>query len=123
MLIIVAALLTLSIVFSPGAGLTRVRGFLLDSVGLGWLAVVIIMAAGGISMIGGRRAAVEGETVRASRNPMAVFLGMALLSASVLGLLQLLMLPPTEWVIHHQQAGGVVGSVVAGRSAPARHRC
>ncbi len=115
LLIIVAALLTLSIVFSPGAGLTRVRGFLLDSVGLGWLAVVIIMAAGGISMIGGRRAAVDGETVRASRNPMAVFLGMALLSTSVLGLLQLLMLPPAEWVIHHQQAGGVVGSVVAGR--------
>jgi S-DNA-T family DNA segregation ATPase FtsK/SpoIIIE len=115
LLIIVAALLTLSIVFSPGAGLTRMRGFLLDSVGLGWLAVVIIMAAGGVSMIGGRRAAVEGETVRASRNPMAVFLGMALLSASVLGLLQLLMLPPAEWVLHHQQAGGVVGSVVAGR--------
>jgi hypothetical protein len=67
LLIIVAALITLSIVFSPGAGLTRVRGFLLDSVGLGWLAVVMIMAAGGVGMIGGRHAAVEGETVRASR--------------------------------------------------------
>jgi DNA segregation ATPase FtsK/SpoIIIE-like protein len=115
LLIIVAALITLSIVFSPGAGLTRVRGFLLDSVGLGWLAVVMIMAAGGVGMIGGRHAAVEGETVRASRNPMAVFLGMALLSISVLGLLQLLMLPPGEWILHHQQAGGVVGAIVAGR--------
>jgi hypothetical protein len=114
-LIIVAALVTLSIVFSPGAGLTRVRGFLLDAVGLGWLAVVMIMAAGGAGMITGRRAAVDGETVRASRNPMAVFLGMALLSISVLGLLQLLMLPPAEWILHHQQAGGVVGATVAGR--------
>jgi S-DNA-T family DNA segregation ATPase FtsK/SpoIIIE len=73
------------------------------------------MAAGGVGMISGRRAAVEGETVRASRNPMAVFLGMALLSIAVLGLLQLLMLPPADWILHHQQAGGVVGAITAGR--------
>src|SRR5258708_14201833 len=51
LLIIVAALLTLSIVFSPGAGLTRVRGFLLDSVALRCLPVVIIIAASRIRMI------------------------------------------------------------------------
>ena len=57
-------------------------------------------------MIGGRHAAVEGETVRASRNPMAVFLGMALLSISVLGL-PALMPPRVSGSLHHQQAGGV----------------
>jgi DNA segregation ATPase FtsK/SpoIIIE-like protein len=115
LLIVLAALMSLAIVFSPGAGLTRVRGFLLDSVGLGWLAVVMIMMAGGVSMIGGRRAPTEGATVRASRNPVAVFLGMGLLAVAILGLLQLLMLPPADWVRSHQQAGGVVGAVVAGR--------
>ena len=34
LLIVLAALMALAIVFSPGASLTRVRGFLLDSVGL-----------------------------------------------------------------------------------------
>jgi DNA segregation ATPase FtsK/SpoIIIE-like protein len=115
LLIVVAALMALAIVFSPGGGLTRVRGFLLDSVGLGWLAVVMIMMAGGVSMIGGRRAAVDGTTVRASRNQVAVFLGMALLAVAVLGLLQLLLLPPVDWIRSHQQAGGIIGAVVAGR--------
>jgi DNA segregation ATPase FtsK/SpoIIIE-like protein len=115
LLIVLAALMALAIVFSPGASLTRVRGFLLDSVGLGWLAVVMIMSAGGVSMIGGRSASTEGGTVRASRNQVAVFLGMGLLAVAVLGLLQLLMLPPADWVRSHQQAGGLIGAVVAGR--------
>src|ERR1700736_725791 len=87
LLIVVAALMSLAIVFSPGAGLTRIRGFLLDAVGLGWLAVVMILTAGGSSMIRGRRAAGDRGSVRASRNPVAVFLGIALLSISILGLL------------------------------------
>ena len=114
-LVVVAALMALAIVFSPGAGLTRVRGFLLDGVGLGWLAVVMIMTAGGISMISGRRAAGDTGSVRASRNQVTVFLGMALLAVSVLGLLQLLLLPPADWFRSHQQAGGIVGAVAAGR--------
>src|ERR1700716_3680005 len=72
LLIVLAALMSLAIVFSPGAGLTRVRGFLLDSVGLGWLAVVMIMMAGGVSMIGGRRAPAGGGAVRGRRNPRGV---------------------------------------------------
>src|SRR6202022_1043879 len=113
LLIVIAALMTLAIVFSPGAGLTRIRGFLLDGVGLGWLAVVMILTAGGLSMIRGGRAAGDSGSVRASRNPVAVFLGIALLSVSILGLLQLLLLPPYEWLRSHQQAGGVVGAVAA----------
>src|ERR1700682_1619167 len=70
LLIVLAALMALAIVFSPGGGLTRVRGFLLDGVGLGWLAVVMILMAGGISMIRGRRAAGGRGSVRASRNPV-----------------------------------------------------
>jgi DNA segregation ATPase FtsK/SpoIIIE-like protein len=115
LLIVLAALMALAIVFSPGAWLTRVRGFLLDSVGLGWLAVVMIMTAGGVSMIRGRRAPADGGTVRASRNQVAVFLGMALLAVAVLGLLQLVMLPPLDWIHSHQQAGGMIGAVIAGR--------
>ena len=101
--------MALAIVFSPGAGLTRVRGFLLDGVGLGWLAVVMIMMAGGVSMIGGRRASADAGTVRASRNQVVVFLGMGLLAVAVLGLLQLLMLAPADWVRSHQQAGAWSG--------------
>src|SRR6202165_5781161 len=115
LLIVLAALMTLAIVFSPGGWLPRVRGFLLDSVGLGWLAVVMILTAGGVSMIGGRRAAAGGATVPASPNPVAVFVGMALLAVAVLGLLQLVMLPPADWMRSHQQAGGIIGAVVAGR--------
>jgi S-DNA-T family DNA segregation ATPase FtsK/SpoIIIE len=115
LLIVLAALMALAIVFSPGAGLTRIRGYLLDAVGLGWLAVVMIMTTGGISMIRGRRAATDGGSVRASRNQVAVFLGMALLAVAVLGLLQLLLLPPAEWFRNHQQAGGILGAVAAGR--------
>ena len=114
LLVVLAALVALAIVFSPGAELTRVRGYLLDAVGLGWLAVVMIMMAGGVSMIRGRRAAGDGSRVTVSRNQGAVFVGMALLVVAVLGLLQLLLLPPADWTRNHQQAGGIVGAVVAG---------
>src|SRR3979411_404077 len=80
LLIVLAALMALAIVFSPGAGLTRIRGYLLDAVGLGCRAVVIIMMTGGISMIRARRAGGDGAGVKASRNPVAVFLGMILLA-------------------------------------------
>src|SRR6202171_196390 len=115
LLIVTAALMTLAIVFSPGAGLTRIRGFLRDGGVLGGLAVVMILTAGGISMIRGRRAAGDSGSDGASGNPVALFLGIALLSVSILGLLQLLLLPPYEWLRSHQQAGGVVGAVAAGR--------
>ena len=115
MLLIVAALFALAVVFSPGAGLSRLRGFLLDAVGLGWLAVVVILVAGGLSMIGGRKTQ-EGETsVRASRNQAAVLMGLALLSMAVLGLLQLVLLQPAQFLSLHQQAGGLIGAFVASR--------
>ena len=115
MLLIVAALFALAVVFSPGAGLSRLRGFLLDAVGLGWLAVVIILVAGGLSMIGGRKRQ-EGEvSVRASRNQAAVLVGLGLLSMAVLGLLQLVLLKPAQFVSEHQQAGGLIGAFVGGR--------
>jgi S-DNA-T family DNA segregation ATPase FtsK/SpoIIIE len=115
MLLIVAALFALAVVFSPGAGLSRLRGFLLDAVGLGWLALVLILVAGGLSMIGGRRAE-EGEvSVRTSRNQAAVLVGLGLLSLAVLGLLQLVLLHPNQFFPQHQQAGGLIGAFVAGR--------
>jgi S-DNA-T family DNA segregation ATPase FtsK/SpoIIIE len=115
MLLVVASLFALAVVFSPGAGLSRLRGFLLDAVGLGWLAVVVILVAGGISMIGGRRSEEGDGSVRASRNQAAVLLGLALLSTSVLGLLQLLLLQPANFIHDHQHAGGMVGAFIAGR--------
>ncbi|MDP9325308.1 MAG: DNA translocase FtsK 4TM domain-containing protein, partial [Candidatus Dormibacteraeota bacterium] len=115
MLLIVAALFALAVIFSPGAGLSRLRGFLLDAVGLGWLALVIILVAGGLSMISGRKLE-EGETsVRTSRNQAAVLVGLALLSLAVLGLLQLVLIHPNQFFPLHQQAGGLIGAFVATR--------
>ncbi|MGB2941141.1 MAG: DNA translocase FtsK 4TM domain-containing protein [Candidatus Dormiibacterota bacterium] len=115
MLLIVAALFALAVIFSPGAGLSRLRGFLLDAVGLGWLALVIILVAGGLSMISGRKLE-EGETsVRTSRNQAAVLVGLALLSLAVLGLLQLVLIHPNQFFPLHQQAGGLIGAFVASK--------
>ncbi|MFN2462563.1 MAG: hypothetical protein ABR573_01505, partial [Candidatus Dormibacteria bacterium] len=75
LLIVLAAIFALAILFRPGAGLVSLRGFLLDAVGLGWVAIVLIMVGGGIALIGGRSvgaAEAEGETVRASRNQVVV---------------------------------------------------
>ena len=115
LLLVVAALFALAVVFSPGAGLSRLRGFLLDAVGLGWIALVLILVAGGVAMISGRKAGDGEGSVRASRNQLAVLLGMGLLSISVLGLLQLALLRPVQWMPERQLAGGVIGAAVAGR--------
>jgi S-DNA-T family DNA segregation ATPase FtsK/SpoIIIE len=123
LLIVVAALFALAIIFQPGAGLSSLRAFLLDAVGLGWLAIVLILVGGGVALISGRRglAPPEGATrgredsVRASRNQLVVLIGMALLALAVLGLLQLLLLNPADWVAERQRAGGYTGAFVAGR--------
>jgi S-DNA-T family DNA segregation ATPase FtsK/SpoIIIE len=123
LLIVVAALFALAIIFQPGAGLSRLRAFLLDAVGLGWLAIVLILVGGGVALISGRRglAATGGgtrgkeESVRASRNQLVVLIGMALLALAVLGLLQLLLLNPADWLAERQRAGGYTGAFVAGR--------
>jgi S-DNA-T family DNA segregation ATPase FtsK/SpoIIIE len=117
LLIVLATIFTLAIIFRPGAGLSSLRGFLLDAVGLGWVAIVLIMASGGVALIRGRASSGEdGDgTVRASRNQAVVLIGMALLSVAILGLLQLLLLHPVDWVSQRQSAGGYTGAVVAGR--------
>jgi len=104
----------LSLVFSPGALLTRLHGFLFDAFGLGSVAVVLIVLAGGISLILGRRTGGGKDLTRASRNQYAVLLGLVLLSLAVLGLLQLLLLAPADWPRFHQHAGGRIGTAVAG---------
>ena len=116
-MIVLAALFALAIIFQPGAGLSSLRGFLLDAVGLGWVAIVLILVGGGIALISGRRgetAADRDESVRASRNQVVVLAGMALLAVAVLGLLQLLLLNPGDWLVQRQRAGGYTGAFVAG---------
>jgi S-DNA-T family DNA segregation ATPase FtsK/SpoIIIE len=113
-LVVVALLFALSLVFSPGAMLTRVHGFLFDAFGLGSIAVVLIVLAGGVSMILGRREVDGKDSMRVSRNQFAVLLGLGLLSLAVLGLLQLLLLAPADWARFHQRAGGTIGTAVAG---------
>ncbi|MFN2466420.1 MAG: DNA translocase FtsK 4TM domain-containing protein [Candidatus Dormibacteria bacterium] len=120
LLIVVAALFALAIIFRPGAGLSSLRLFLLDAVGLGWVAIVLILVGGGIALISGRRGAPptapgKDESVRASRNQLVVLIGMALLALAILGLLQLLLLNPADWLLEHQRAGGYTGAFVAGR--------
>ena len=118
LLIVLAAIFALAIVFRPGAGLSSLRGFLLDAVGLGWVAIVLIMVGGGVALISGRRVAAAADhdgTVRASRNQAVVLIGMALLAVAVLGLLQLLLLNPADWLLRRQSAGGYAGAFVAGR--------
>ncbi|MGI8607809.1 MAG: DNA translocase FtsK [Candidatus Dormibacteria bacterium] len=108
LLIVAAALFALAIIFRPGAGLSSLRGLLLDAVGLGWVAVVLIMIGGGVALIRPRE-------VRASRNQAVVLIGMVLLAVAVLGLLQLLLLHPVDWLAQRQRAGGYAGAFVAGR--------
>src|SRR5258708_1917530 len=79
LLVVLALLFTLAIAFSPGAGLTSLRNFLLRAVGLGWVAIVLIMLTSGVEMITGWGSSAQ-DTVKASRNQVAVFLGMLLLS-------------------------------------------
>ena len=113
-----AAIFALAIIFRPGAGLSSLRGFLLDTVGLGWVAIVVILVSGGVALISGRkvdRTADHEGTVRASRNQAVVLIGMTLLAVAVLGLLQLLLLRPVDWVAQRQNAGGYAGAFVAGR--------
>jgi S-DNA-T family DNA segregation ATPase FtsK/SpoIIIE len=117
LLIVVAALFALAIIFRPGAGLSSLRGFLLDAVGLGWVAIVLILVSGGIALINGRGGAPATSTdgsVRASRNQVVVLTGMVLLAIAVLGLLQLLLLNPADWIVQRQRAGGYTGAFVAG---------
>ena len=115
LLLVVALLFALSVVFSPGAGLNRLRGFLLDAVGYGWVPVVLILGAGGAEMIVGKPAREGSGSVRASRNQAAVLLGMGLLMVCCLGLLQLLLLDQRDWVRQHRLGGGLVGAFAAGR--------
>ncbi|HEV3231476.1 MAG TPA: DNA translocase FtsK 4TM domain-containing protein [Candidatus Dormibacteraeota bacterium] len=110
LLVVLALIFTLAAVFAPG-GLGRVRTVLLDAVGLGWLAVVAILIAGGGAMIVGGPAGEGG--VRASRNSGAVLLGMVLLAACSLGLLEVALLPPGQWPTQHVQPGGYLGALVA----------
>jgi S-DNA-T family DNA segregation ATPase FtsK/SpoIIIE len=53
--------------------------------------------------------------VRASRNQVVVLVGMVLLAIAVLGLLQLLLLTPSDWLVDRQRAGGYTGAFVAGQ--------
>jgi len=114
-LIVAAAIFALAIIFRPGAGLSSLRRFLLDAVGLGWIAVVLIMTSGGVALIRAPRGmAGQNEPVRVSRNQVVVLIGMVLLAIAVLGLLQLLLLHPGDWLAQRQRAGGYAGAFVAG---------
>jgi S-DNA-T family DNA segregation ATPase FtsK/SpoIIIE len=118
LLIVLAALFALAIIFRPGAGLSSLRSFLLDAVGLGWVAIVLILVGGGVALISGRHdiptASAKEDSVRASRNQVVVLTGMALLALAILGLLQLLLLNPGDWLVQRQRAGGYTGAFVAG---------
>ncbi|MHB8509964.1 MAG: FtsK/SpoIIIE family DNA translocase [Candidatus Dormibacteria bacterium] len=109
-LVATALICGLAMVFSPGAALSGVRRFLFDSFGLGAIAVTAIVLAGGVSLIAARNPSVTGKP---ARHQATVLMGVVLLSLAVLGLLQLVLLPPSQWVQYHERAGGQLGIAVA----------
>jgi S-DNA-T family DNA segregation ATPase FtsK/SpoIIIE len=113
LLVVLALIFGLAVLFSPSAGMARLHVVLQDAVGLGWVAVVAILIAGGGAMILDLGVPAGEGGVHASRNSGAVLVGMLLLALCSLGLLEVVLLPPGDWQRPHVQPGGYLGALVA----------